>query len=85
MYNHFENKPNDPSDIDVQLQELRIINDEFLLTIDHQSETMEQLQKICGELQKEKEDQEATIMDLEKTIAKQSKVNQPFFSLLVYG
>ena len=83
MCNHFENKPNDPSDINAQLQELRVINDEFLLTIDHQSETMAQLQKICGELQKEKEDQEATIMDLEKTIAKQSKVNPSFFSLLV--
>jgi len=70
----FVNKPNDPSDINAQLQELRVINDEFLLTIDHQSETMAQLQKICGELQKEKEDQEATIMDLEKTIAKQSKI-----------
>ena len=75
----YENKPNDPSDINAQLQELRVINDEFLLTIAHQSETMAQLQKICGELQKEKEDQEATIMDLEKTIAKQSQVNHRFF------
>lgn len=70
----FVNKPNDPSDVNAQMQELRVINDEFLLTIDHQSETMAQLQKICGELQREKEDQEATILDLEATIAKQSKI-----------
>jgi len=70
----FVNKPNDPSDINAEIQELRVINDEFLLTIDHQSETMAQLQKICGELQKEKEDQEATILDLEATISKQSKI-----------
>jgi len=70
----FVNKSNDPSDVSAQIQELRVINDEFLLTIDHQSETMAQLQKICGELQKEKEDQEVTITDLEATIAKQSKI-----------
>lgn len=69
----FVNKPNDPSDY-AQMQELRVINDEFLLTIDHQSETMAQLQKICGELQKENEEKEATCQDLEATIGKQSKI-----------
>lgn len=81
----FVNKPSDPSDIDAQLQELRVINDEFLLTIDHQSETMAQLQNICGELQKEKEDQEATIMDLEKTIAKQSQIIAQLMASLEAG
>jgi len=70
----FVNKPDVPADVNAELQELRVINDEFLLTIDHQSETMSQLQKICGELQKEKDEQEATILDLENTIAKQSNL-----------
>jgi len=70
----FVNKPDVPADVNAELQELRVINDEFLLTIDHQSETMAQLQKICGELQKEKDEQEATILDLENTIAKQSNL-----------
>lgn len=70
----FVNKPDVPADVNAELQELRVINDEFLLTIDHQSETMAQLQKICGELQREKDEQEATISDLENTIAKQSKI-----------
>jgi len=70
----FVNKPDVPADVNAELQELRVINDEFLLTIDHQSETMSQLQKICGELQREKDEQEATISDLESTIAKQSKI-----------
>jgi len=70
----FVNKPSDPSDVNARIQELQVINDEFLLTIDHQSETMAQLQTICGELQREKEDQEATIADLEATINKQSKI-----------
>jgi len=57
---------------EMKVAELSETNDEFLLTIDHQSATMEQLQKICAELQKEKEEQEATISDLEATISKQS-------------
>lgn len=55
-------------------QELQETNDEFLLTIDHQSQTMEQLQSICQEMTEEKEELQEQIVDLESTIHQQSEI-----------
>jgi len=57
-----------------KVSELSEVNDEFLLTIDHQSQTMEQLQIICEDLNKEKDDLNEDRTELSETINTQQKL-----------
>jgi len=59
-----------------KVAELSEANDEFLLTIDHQSQTMEQLQLICEDLGSEKDDLNRQVEDLGDTINTQEQLIQ---------